>query len=161
MSRSRRYAAVEVLRLRPAWVPALQELHAALLARGDTRLFSPHSFSADVLLDLCASERQDLHYLLTVESTVAGYGLLRGWDEGYSTPSLGVAIHPEWRGIGLSETLIHFLHGAARVRGVTRVRLRVHPSNAIALVLYRKLGYEFEATVDGDGLCVAHKSLQP
>jgi len=159
MNRSRRDAAFELLRLQPSWVQALQEFHAALLARGDTRLFSPHSFAAEALLALCAPGKQDLHYLLTVESAVAGYGLARGWDEGYTTPSLGIAIHPDWRGIGLSETLMHFLHGAARARGATRVRLRVHPSNAIALGLYRRLGYQFEAAFDADGLCVAHKSL--
>lgn len=152
--------AVEVVRLRLPWLQALQAFHAVLQTSGDTRLFSPHPFATDVLQALCAPEKQDLHYLLVVGSNVVGYGMLRGWDEGYSTPSLGIAIHPGWRGIGLSELLMHFLHGAARARGTMRLRLRVHPSNAKAIGLYRKLGYQFEAAVDADGLCVAYRSLQ-
>lgn len=152
---------LEVVRLRPVWVKPLQAFHASLQACGDTRLFSPHPFSASALSDLCNPARQDLHYVLTADATVIGYGLLRGWDEGFSTPSLGIAIDPVWRGIGLSRTLMHFLHSAARAKGATRVRLRVHPSNAAAISLYRNLDYQFEVSVDRDGLWVANKQLQP
>lgn len=87
---------------------------------------------------------------MVADGEVLGYGLLRGWDQGYDVPSLGIAIRPDRRGQGLGILLMHFLHAAARQRGALRVRLRVHPGNARARDLYEKLGYRFEGEERGE-----------
>jgi len=46
--------------------------------------------------------------------------MLRGWDEGYETPSLGIAVHPDARGLGLARTFMGFLHAAASFQGAAR-----------------------------------------
>ncbi len=74
---------------------------------------------------------------------VLGYGMLRGWDDGWKIPSLGIALDPRIRGNGTGEMLMHFLHAAARRRGATKVRLKVYPDNRTAIALYKKLGYVF------------------
>jgi len=91
---------------------------------------------------------KDLYYVAVSGTAVAAYGMLRGWDEGYQVPSLGIAIHPDARGTGLASTFMQFLHAAARLRGATRVRLKVNSENTAARRLYQSLGYRFE---DSDG----------
>jgi len=75
---------------------------------------------------------------------VVGYGMLRGWDEGYAIPSLGIALDPSIRGRGYSRLLMNFLHETAKTRGATRVRLKVDSQNRPGIELYRSLGYIFE-----------------
>jgi ribosomal protein S18 acetylase RimI-like enzyme len=151
---------IEIVRLRSAHVEPLLRFHAALESGGETALFAPHPFTATHLHALCNSQRKDLHYVVVMADDVVGYGLLRGWDEGYAIPSLGIAIHPRWRRAGLGTALMHFLHVAARAVSATSVRLRFHPSNRSAQALYERVGYRFEPQPDGDGYRVAFKDLQ-
>lgn len=156
-------SALEIVRLSPAFVRPLLDFHARLIAGGDGVWFDPHPFVDSYLLDLCRTDKGDLHYVLAVGPSVEGYGLLRGWDEGFAVPSLGIAIGPGYRGQGLGELLMRFLHSAARVRGASRVRLRVHGDNEAAVRLYSALGYRFEdedQATDGH-LRVAFKELTP
>jgi len=91
-------------------------------------------------------------------NVVLAYGILRGWDEGYAIPSLGIAVHPDARGTALGELLMHFLHGAARQRGARRVRLKVYSDNLAARSLYAKLGYNFDSVVE-DGQLIGTLEL--
>jgi ribosomal protein S18 acetylase RimI-like enzyme len=152
---------LEAVRLRCAEAPALLEMLLELERAGETRHFAPHPFTLASLNALCEETRQDLHYVFKCGSVVMAYGLLRGWDEGFSTPSLGIAVRPGVRGLGYGAALMHFLHCAARAREVSRVRLRVHADNVAATGLYTRLGYEFESTLDAAGLRVAYKHLAP
>jgi [ribosomal protein S18]-alanine N-acetyltransferase len=152
---------LELTRLRASQVEALARMLSAIDRVGESRRFHPHPFARDYLDTLCDDRLQDLYYVLATGNAVIGYGLLRGWDEGYTVPSLGLAIHPEHRRAGHGAVLMHFLHSAARARGANRVRLRVHAGNDTAIRLYRVVGYQFEPATDGDGLLVAYKSLTP
>src|SRR5689334_9828244 len=67
--------------------------------------------------------------------------MLRGWDEGYETPSLGIAIREGYRDRGLGRQVMSALHDVVRVRGGHRVRLRVAEGNARARHLYASMGY--------------------
>ncbi len=157
---SRPATVLEITRLRMPQVGALADMLAAVEHAGESSHFHPHPFTRPYLETLCEASRRDLHYVLNADASVIGYGILRGWDEGYATPSLGIATHPGQRRRGHGAMLMHFLHAAAAVRGAERVRLRVHGANAIAIALYRALGYRFEPAADADGLWVAHKALQ-
>ena len=42
----------------------------------------------------CSYQGLDPHYADYCSGEVAGYGLLRGWDQGYAVPSLGIAVSP-------------------------------------------------------------------
>ena len=75
--------------------------------------------------------------------------MLRGWDEGYKVPSLGITIHPSVREVGLGRLFMHFLHVAARRRGCDKIRVKVYPQNVSAAALYEKLGYKFETKEAG------------
>lgn len=115
----------------------------------ETDYFSPHPFSEDAVEKIIQCVRKDLYYVLTEGQDVLGYGMLRGWDDGYEIPSLGIAIHPAARNAGLGTTFMHFLHGAARRKGALKVRLRVKSQNTRAIKLYQNLGYTFCSKEDG------------
>lgn len=53
-----------------------------------------------------------------------------------------IAVHPDCRGLGLGEAMMRYAIAKSRAAGVTFMTLEVRPSNAPALALYRKLGFE-------------------
>jgi ribosomal protein S18 acetylase RimI-like enzyme len=113
---------------------------------GEQPFFHPHPFTEDEAVEKCEYTGFDLYYVLIDNSRILGYGMLRGWDEGYETPSLGIIIHPDFQGRGLGKLFVSFLHAAAKLRGAKDIILKVYPQNFGALQLYKSLGYIFEDT---------------
>jgi ribosomal-protein-alanine N-acetyltransferase len=127
----------------------LAEFFRDLAQAGDDDYFHPHPLTNDEAKKRAKYSGDDLYYVIMENEKVLGYAMLRGWDEGYEIPSLGIAMHPSVRGLGLGELLIRFLHAAARRRGCDKIRIRVYTQNARALALYQKLGYRFESEQAG------------
>lgn len=125
---------------------------------GSDLYFHPHSFTKESAYNIANYHGKDLYYLLLDRKRVVGYGILRGWDEGFDIPSLGMIIHPTERGKGLGKLLMEFLHSVARLRGAKHIRLKVYPENKIALELYKKAGYIFEEELVDDQL-VGYKKI--
>lgn len=101
---------------------------------------------------MCRYDGQDIYAALVEDGRVVAYGMLRGWDDGFEVPSLGVAVHPGERGRGLGGLLMQHLHDEAKRRGAVRVRLTVERENERARRLYDALGYELrerDAHVEG------------
>lgn len=126
---------LQFVRLDAKWIQPLLEM----LETVDRRFFHPHAFCREALEPL--AESRDEYWLLVKGEAVVGYGMLRGWEEGYAIPSLGIAVADSHRGQGHGERIMHFLHDLASKRGATRVRLTVEVENHAARGLYRKLGY--------------------
>jgi len=57
-----------------------------------------------------------------------------------------IAVHPGCRGLGLGETLMRYAIARVRESGATFMTLEVRQSNAPALTLYKKLGFEVMGT---------------
>lgn len=153
------YPSLEMVRLEPRWTGALREFFQDLQGNGDDIFFSPHPSDEKSLRQIASSNGRDLYYLLVEEEKILGYGLLRGWDEGFQVPSLGVAIHPSVRGAGIGKMFMSFLHDLARRRGASRVRLRVHMKNEAAICLYTSFGYVFEEDNNQAELLVGYLNL--
>ncbi len=122
----------------------LGNLFDALKANGDEEFFHPHPLTRLEAGRRCSYRGYDLYYAATCSGEVAAYGLLRGWEQGYDVPSLGIAVSPSYRGRGLARPFMMFLHAAARLRGAPSIRLKVYESNTKARELYRSLGYTYE-----------------
>ena len=122
----------------------LTSFFGLLESSGDTRYFHPHEFTDTVAEDICRHEGKDYYCLMTTADEVIAYGMLRGWDEGYEVPSLGVAVSPRFRNFGVGRTLMHFLHFVAKSRGCNEVMLKLDQDNTKALGLYQALGYQFK-----------------
>lgn len=140
----------------PADEDGLTGLFVALARAGDERLFHPHPLTREAARHVCRHREvtgdrpHDEYHVAIVPSgdgatdTVVGYGMLRGWTEGYEIPSLGIAVHPDHRGCGIARQLMDHLHAVAAARGAARVRLKVYRQNLAAVRLYESLAYELE-----------------
>ena len=118
-------------------------------ACGDDRYFHPHPFTPEEAYRLAHYNGADLFYVLMKGKQIIGYGLLRGWDEGYTVPSLGIYIADDVRGRGLGRLVMRFLAAAAREKGAEMIRLKVYPDNVAAVKLYESLGYRFMGRENG------------
>lgn len=122
---------------------ALGKFFIQVVCNNDDKLFHPHGFSYIDADNICNNQGKDLYYGVFSGNNILGYGLLRGWDDGYDIPSLGIVISSKARGLGLGRMLMLFLHSAARNRGAKSIRLTVLKENVIAKSLYMSLGYTF------------------
>lgn len=119
--------------------------------------FHPHTFDKETLLHILSEAQKDLYYIILFNNKIIGYGILRGMDEGYETPSLGIAIDKDYSGKGLGSLLMSFLETSARLHGYTKMRLRVNKDNQKAISLYEKLGYSF--TISDENNLLGTKDL--
>lgn len=128
-------------RLSPEWEDALAEFFAALIRAGTDCVFHPHPFDAAEAHRRAIYTGRDEYHVAAHQRLIVAYGMLRGWDEGYEIPSLGIAVHPEWQGRGIGRRMMEHLHEVARARGASRIRLKVYEGNEAAICLYESLGY--------------------
>jgi ribosomal protein S18 acetylase RimI-like enzyme len=117
----------------------LELLFEQVVKDGDDKMFHPHPFTKDYISKIVNSK--DMYFLMLINGDVAGYGLLRGWDEGFEIPSLGIYIVKSFRGRGLAVQLMHHMHLAASLHKASSVRLKVYKTNQSAVKLYTSLGY--------------------
>jgi ribosomal-protein-alanine N-acetyltransferase len=147
---SSRAEALEFRQLSPEWEIPLAQFFEELKNNGDEEFFHPHPLTAAEAMERCAHIGLDLYFVAVFGRKVIGYAMLRGWEDGYEVPSLGIAIHPQNRGMKLGRAMMEFLHCVARVRGVQRIRLKVYKKNSIAQKLYENLGYEFKEETNSE-----------
>jgi ribosomal protein S18 acetylase RimI-like enzyme len=140
---------ISFLPLAPDRTEALTEFFATLTGAGIDRFFHPHPFDASEARRRTSYTGRDEYHIGEHRGSIVAYGMLRGWDDGFEIPSLGVVVHPDWQGRGIGGRMMEYLHGVARRRGVTHVRLKVYPENEAALGLYERLGYDFAETQQG------------
>jgi ribosomal protein S18 acetylase RimI-like enzyme len=141
---------IEWRRVSPQLERPLADFFAELSAEGG-HYFHPHPFDDAQARKIACYSGKDLYCVLVDGSVVLAYGMLRGWDEGFAIPSLGIVVASKFRGLGIARTVMGLLHLAARRRGAQRIRLKVYEGNAHAVALYRSLGYDF-ASREGDQL---------
>lgn len=74
------------------------------------------------------------------EGKVVGYaGMWSVCGEGHIT---NIAVHPEYRGIGIGSLLIERLISISKEQGISCMTLEVRKSNLIAQRLYKKYGFQ-------------------
>lgn len=149
MSGQARRQALEYTGVTPSRTGELARFFAALVDNGDEVFFHPHPLTHEQAVQQGQYQGHDLYCLQLFRDRISGYGMLRGWDEGFAVPSLGLAIHPRQRGRGLGRDLLLFLLAAARRRGAETVRLTVHRENHGAVRLYRSMGFLLQEKTPG------------
>ena len=140
---------LEIRRVQAGMLPALAELFDELAKAREERFFLPHPLTPAQAAQVANYQGPDLYTVALHDDKAIAYGLLRGWDEGYETPSLGISVHPNYRGVGIGLALMHYLHAAAALRGCEMIRLRVHQDNDRARRIYQEMGYRFEESREG------------
>ena len=127
----------------------------------DEQFFHPHPLTQEAAGTLCAQcrETRDEYVVAEADGEIVAYGMLRGWDEGYEIPSLGIAVHPGARGTGVGRAMMLHLHDLAAGRNAPSVRLKVSTDNREAVDLYRSLGYVLEPLGDDELLGLLNLSV--
>ena len=142
-----------LMRLRPEHTDALKSLFSVIRNDTSAAKFHPHDFWEEDAQRFANYTGQDIYagYFSEANDMIA-YGMLRGIDDGFRIPSLGIYVIPDARGRGVSREVMNGLHFMARTElGASKVRLKVYSDNLPALNLYQKMGYQFE-TGEGDEL---------
>ncbi|SNX53091.1 ribosomal protein S18-alanine N-acetyltransferase [Thermoanaerobacterium sp. RBIITD] len=92
------------------------------------------SFLMEITKNKCA------HYIVAeVDGKTVGYGGF--WvviDEGHIT---NIAVHPDFRGLGIGSAIVEGLINLAKKKGITSMTLEVRATNFIAQSLYKKYGF--------------------
>jgi [ribosomal protein S18]-alanine N-acetyltransferase len=140
---------LEFKSLTPSMTDELAEFFEQIVTSGDNHMFHPHPFDRQTASAISHREGLDQYVVALVDGDIVAYGMLRGWDDGYEVPSLGMIVHPASRGIGMGVCLITYLHTLALICGSERTRLSVYACNESAISLYKKVGYTFTPTEDG------------
>ena len=125
--------------------------------------FQPHPFTKEAIAHILDSRKEDEFIVMRLNDKgylggVIGYGLLRGWDEGYERPSLGITVDKNYRGEGYGKRMMEYLHQLAREHGATEVRLTIEKENVVARNFYKGMGYKFHAwdNEKDEGVCSRH-----
>lgn len=121
------------------------------------RWFQPFEFDVETLDRVLDAARTDVFLGLYVLRELVGLVMLRGFDEGYPVPALGIMVDFSYTGTGLSDAGVEAAKAVARLRNCERIMLKVHPENAPAQKLFRRHG--FIPTGEMAGLTVMHCEL--
>ena len=103
--------------------------------------FCPFPLTSDIAESLLSSSTKDLFFLLEQDEKKVGFSMLRGFDEGYEIPSLGMFVGAAHQGQGLGRELLEQTCAFAQLHGINSVRLSVFEDNERAFQLYQKLGF--------------------
>lgn len=126
--------------LQSADIPALVSLLQSQSSEY-VRFFTPFSFDQATITNMLTSREQDLFIGMYWRDRLAGFFMLRGWDEGYEVPAYGVLIDEEYSGYGLTTLSLRMAKAAAKLRGSTAIMLKVHPANTHAKRLFERAGF--------------------
>jgi RimJ/RimL family protein N-acetyltransferase len=143
MPAGERVSAVDLI-VRRLGRPDADELGAFFVSNDQPdvrRTFNPFALTRATALSLLEEGRKDRFYGGFVGEAWAAFAMLRGWDEGFDVPSLGILVDRRWRGRGLGGRITDLAIDEARTLGCRRVRLSVFASNQVALRIYVRKGF--------------------
>lgn len=133
--------ALQIKLLSPELLGPLYILFKKIKTSDDINFFHPHEFSFDKASEICYNRGKDLYYVVVNNKDITAYGLLRGWEEGYDIPILGIYVNPDYRKLGIGKMFMNFLHVAAKSNKAKSIKLKVYKSNEKAVNLYKSIGY--------------------
>lgn len=135
--------------------PLLAAQDAAYLAR-----FQPFSFDAETIRAKLRDAREDRYWALRWSGKLAGFFMLRGFDEGYQRPAFGVFVAQEFAGRGLGQLALAESIRWAKAKGCPSIMLKVSPENARAKDLYERAGFAPIGTCPQSGQLIMEIRLQ-
>ncbi len=136
---------IEIEKIGPAHLERLNVFFKAIDAPEYRKDFAPHPFSAEEAGRICDHKGRDLYFAVIMDGKeMIGYGILRGWDEGYEVPSIGLCVLKEFQGFGVGRLLLDFLETVSRLEGSSKTMLKVKKDNLAAKSLYESRRYVFK-----------------
>jgi len=136
----------------------------SIISRDDNikKFFHPHPLTKEQAEKICqaASQRKDLYFIAVEGNKIIGYAMLRGWDEGYDTPSFGICVRPEYQGRGIGKKLTNYAFDLCREKKSKKMMLKVYKDNLVACKLYKKIGFNFTNETDDKKQWVGYLNLE-
>ncbi len=106
-----------------------------------TRYFRPFPLTANSAYQITLTKHLDRSYVAVLDGQIVALCMLRGWDEGFATPSLGVLVDHRYIDTALEWKLVEFAIAEARRLGCARLRLTAEESNQRGLAIFQALGF--------------------
>jgi len=103
------------------------------------RLSFSEPWSEQAYLDVC--EKDDYAYLVAVDDEGKALGMCGLMIGPYEAEVMNVAVHPDYRGLGISTKLLEALLDLGEKRSVSEFTLEVRIGNQAAIHLYEKFGF--------------------
>ena len=124
-----------------------------------SKYFIPFTFDLETISEILSKAIKDQIYGIYVEDNLAGFYMLRGFDEGYSIPAYGVWISEKYSNKGLSTFTLQHAISFCKLNSIKKLMLKVHPDNLAAKHIYEKYGFK-QTGVDPKILhLIYHKEL--
>jgi len=124
-----------------------------------TKHFTPFSFEEDSLKKIVDDAVNDKYFGIFINDDLAGFYMLRGFDEGFEVPSYGVWISDKFSGLGLSKLTLQHAITFCKVNGLKKIMLKVHPENIIAKSIYESFGFKQEGFDEKNSNLIYYKNL--
>ena len=121
--------------------------------------FIPFDFSESSIQNILSSKKADKFFGLFLNKELVGFYMLRGFDEGFETPSYGVWISSKYANKGLSTLTLYHAFAFCKLNGIKTLMLKVHPDNSIAKNLYEKFGFIQTGIDERIKHLIYHKSI--
>ncbi|MGA3171998.1 MAG: N-acetylneuraminate synthase [Chthoniobacteraceae bacterium] len=120
--------------------------------------FHPFDFDeATIRAQLERARRDRFWGFRAAAGELAGFYMLRGFDEGYERPAFGVFIAERFAGVGLACAALLLATKWCKQNEVKEIMLTVHPENITARRIYEKAGFLVSET--GEQRLVMTKQL--
>jgi RimJ/RimL family protein N-acetyltransferase len=124
------------------------------------RFFTPFPFESPWIESMLRNRVRDGYFGVWSVSRLVAFFMLRGWDAGYEVPSYGVVVDYEHRGLGLARLTLAASKAMCRMMGSSRLMLKVHPENEVAIHAYESEGFVRTGRDDASGQFIYHFELQ-
>jgi len=124
-----------------------------------TKYFTPFSFDEVSIKKMIDSAVRDKYFGIFISDNLAGFYMLRGFDEGYEVPSYGVWISDKYSRMGLSTLTLQHAITFCRINSIKKIMLKVHPENVVAKNIYESFGFKEEGIDQKNSNLIYQKSL--
>jgi len=116
----------------------------------------PFPFTVEEIRRRLLANRADRWWGLRAEGQLAGFYMLRGWDDGFKRPAFGVFVAEPFARRGLARRALVSAVEYCRGSGAPAVMLTVHPDNVRARATYEAAGFQLE----GENFATGHLIYQ-
>lgn len=147
-------------------IKELQSEHASILSalilsapKNYTKYFTPFSFKEDAIKKIINNSINDKYFGIFINDNLAGFYMLRGFDEGYEVPSYGVWISDKFSKLGLSKLTLQHAITYCKVNNLKKIMLKVHTENIVAKNIYESFGFKQEGIDQKNSNLIYYKSL--
>lgn len=109
------------------------------------RYFTPFAYDEKTIRGILTGAKLDVYLGLFSEKYLVGLAMLRGWDEGYAIPAVGIFVDESYQGRGFASAGLATLIAICRLRSCGKVMAKVYLGNDRAQRFFLDRGFQFHS----------------